>query len=102
MYVCMHVSTLMPAQVLSVFSENVGPSVHIQMHRDSFVSVHVQYMDMVVGMPCGNVWMSTSVTAWEMRGQRGREGSAALREVSIAWDGAGCLGGSRGVQPGHF
>lgn len=63
----MCVSILLHAQMLSVFSEYVCLSVYIWMHGAALVSV--RYVDMVVGMPCGSVWMSTSVTTRELRSQ---------------------------------
>lgn len=96
MSVCMRASTLMHAQLLSVFSEYVCLSVHIWTHRGSFgVCVHVPCADVIVGLPCGNVWVSASVITEEMRNYRSQEVNAALCEVSIAHDGTGCPGGCR-------
>lgn len=65
MHVCEHAHAF---KMLSIFSEHVCLSVHVWSPRSSFgVCVHVPYVDVVVGLSRGNVWMSTSVTTQEMR-----------------------------------
>ena len=70
MCVCLRGSMLTYTQMLRLCSEHVCPSAHLEAEGQiGCLCVQVRYVDMVVGMPCGGMWVSTPGTAQGMRGQ---------------------------------